>query len=139
MGSIVPTVQINESWHKILLENLDVTRCRIDFIPVADKDDQFLVGTYNASEKKIEIRLHRNLVGRRMTENKKKKVEGRILETLLHEYRHHWQYTHAKELVKSSVGVDYYKKPIEIDARSFAKSSKFRYKKLISISKGESK
>ena len=134
MGSIIPKVTVNESWHKILLDDLNVTECKIVF-EVTPNDDKNLQGQYHHKEKRIEIWIHRNLVGRRMTENKKKKIEMRILETLLHEYRHHWQYTHGKNLVAQSYDVDYYKKPIEIDARSYAKSAKVRYHKLVEISK----
>jgi hypothetical protein len=134
MGSIIPKVEINESWHKILLDELNVTECTIEF-EVIPNDDKNIQGQYHHKAKRIEIWVHRDLVGRRMTENKKKKIETRILETLLHEYRHHWQYTHSKGLVASSFGVDYYKKPIEIDARAYAKSAKSRYRKLVNITK----
>lgn len=138
MGSLVPTIHIDKNSHLRLCEELRVLPCEIVFDPQPAKSGVCVMGTYlrvGAGRGRITIHLNRRLIGRKLTMNKRKKMERDIAATLLHEYRHHWQHDHNQAMVNSSRDVDYWQKPIEVDARQFAKGALHRHGKLISISR----
>lgn len=138
MASIVPNIHIDSLLHGRLCAELGVAPCEILFAPDPSANSVFVRGTYNrigAKKGLITIHLHRSLVGKRLNPNKRKRIEKSILTTLLHEYRHHWQYDHQISMVMASRNMEYSVRPIEIDARQFARGAVNRYAKLVSISR----
>jgi hypothetical protein len=137
MASIIPQVHIDPTLHEQLCKELDVQPCEIRYEFMAENGEDYsgktVAGTYGWGGV-ITIYLHRRRIGRIVPENKKKKIQRCIAETILHEYRHHYQ--HMKRTMRFRFpDEDYWTHPTEVDARAFAKAKVNRYWKMVSISK----
>lgn len=131
-----PHVTLNKELYAQLCKQLEVNEPSIEFFsdPRTDKDGTVLRGVKgDYSYFSIRVFLHRYNIGRIIPENKRKKITLDIVETILHEMRHHYQARH-RTMPHRNPDEDYWTHPTECDARMFARNNKMKYRKLVTIS-----
>lgn len=140
----IPEVTINQVVFDRLCADLNVRPIPVLFEEMIEKDPMEDERTYTYGDpranvlgiyerSRIRIFLHKKRIGRIVSDNKRKKIERQIVETFLHEMRHHHQHVH-RTMPGRTKGEDYYTHPTEVDARAYAKRAWSRYKKLVTIS-----
>lgn len=84
------------------------------------------LGSFTKTRRKVSINNRATLMNAIM--GKDYRFFERTVETLLHEYRHAWQYINNPEILDNYISPEndqyaYYNHPCEIDARSYAKEN----------------